>query len=89
MNEISWLPWTRANGGDYQYNESRRWAGDGILLNKIGESEMFWLAERPNEATFSVLDTFKKNPWAAAAIILLLLTGVSWAVFCFSLACGA
>jgi hypothetical protein len=59
---ISWNVWGTRGEVTWQYCESVKYAGNGILMNECGSKEYFWLPQRPNEEAFLEMENFKKNP---------------------------
>lgn len=60
IDEIPWKPW-RA-GSCYEWNQSKKYAGDGMLVRKRGKRIFFHLSVYPNEYAFDEIERRMLNP---------------------------
>ena len=60
IDDIPWKPW-RA-GSCYEWNQSKKYAGDGMLVRKRGKRIFFHLSVYPNEYAFDEIERRMLNP---------------------------
>jgi hypothetical protein len=58
-DNINWKRWSQRN---FEYNNSRRYAGDGFLIRVLGKRKFYHLSTYPNDDAFNSLTESMNNP---------------------------